>query len=241
MSEVAVIVQARSGSSRLPGKVLEHVGSCPLLVHVVRRAEQAGYPVLVAPPGDDEPVYSLCHEHGIHVPATGFGGEEGDVLGRFAHAWQTELLGAEVLVRVTGDCPLLDWRQIQLAVHAVQVCGADYATNATMHLPVDGWDVEAFSWELLGEAHHEAASAYDREHVTPWMRRHADAKFYFNYALEAALQHRWTVDTAEDLAWLRKLHAALGNPAPPGPDAPTLLRFLGGRPSLQRYSTDARS
>jgi spore coat polysaccharide biosynthesis protein SpsF (cytidylyltransferase family) len=201
----AVIIQARTGSTRLPGKVLEGVAGKPLLYWVVARAQRAilpDAPVLVATPDTDEALRQYC----AHQGWAWFGGSEDDVLDRY---YQAALeLDAETVVRLTADCPLLDPLVVNLVWQEHQRGGRRYTSNVQPATFPDGLDVEVFSFELLAQTWYNTTEGSDREHVTPYMRRLPDIGVVT--WPEDLSGHRWTVDTAEDLAFVRQVYEALG-------------------------------
>lgn len=207
MDRIVAIIQARMGSRRLPGKVLADVEGEALLRHVVRRtALAAGLDqVVVATPCamDDLDIHVHCASWGVPCIAAG---AEADVLGRYmAVAEQTR---ADIVVRITADCPLIDPRVIDQVVWQLIEQQVPYSSNVhpTRTYP-DGLDVEAFTVDALRVAHLSTVAPFDREHVTPYIRRTAPGWLQVN---AAALGHlRWTVDTAEDLAFVREVYRRL--------------------------------
>jgi spore coat polysaccharide biosynthesis protein SpsF len=208
MSKTACIVQARVGSSRLPGKVLETLGDAPVLEHVLRRCE--------AIEGVDEVVCATVDgDHGDAVAALAdrldvpvYRGPECDVLARYhgaAHA-----VGAEVVLRVTSDCPLIDPEICAAVLKLRSEAGADYAANNMPPSWPHGLDCEAFTIEALDEAAATATAAEDHEHVTPWIRRN---RSYHRVNLPGpggeVVAQRWTLDYPEDLAFLRAVYERL--------------------------------
>lgn len=204
------IVQARMGSSRLPGKVLMDIGGRPMLAHVVERAQaiEGVDHVVVATTTEaaDDVLAEFCHSADWSFAR----GPERDVLHRYALAarWSR----ADLIVRLTADCPLLDPEVSALVLRkhrdAAAVFGARYTSNTipTRTYP-DGLDTEVFTREALDRAASEVTDFEDREHVTPWMRRRLMTYgVQFGVDLSAL---RWTVDTAEDLERVRKIYEAL--------------------------------
>ncbi len=212
---IAGVVQARMGSSRLPGKALRPLGGRPMLVHVLERLRAARRieTVVLATtdrPGD-EPLRSLAAQAGVAVVA----GPEHDVLSRYLLAAQATR--ADVLVRVTGDCPLLDPPTVDAAVDAfLAPPPVDYLrVGAPSGFPL-GLDVEVFSAEALRRADPLSVDPAWREHVTQALRRPP----FRARALPAPpdLWHpewRLCVDEAADLALLEELHRRLGRPGAP--------------------------
>ena len=210
--KTVAIVQARMGSTRLPGKVLADVGGRSMLARVVRRTRRSRRldQVVVATSngaGDDS-IAAECAGLGVDV----FRGSEDDVLDRYHRA--AAAAAAEVVMRVTADCPLIDPAVIDAAIAAFSAAGVDYAsTTADRHLP-RGLDVEVFTSEALDRAWHEAHQPYERAHVTPYLYEHPDRFTLLAVAIPAppgATDHRWTVDTAEDLELVRALYRRFGH------------------------------
>lgn len=209
---VLIIIQARLGSTRLPGKILLPLGGKPVLQHVVERAQRAGYPVVVACPGEDMEAIERAVPCWPAPPGTyrkgvsGHRGYDTDVLKRYAVTVEGFTpFRPSVVVRLTADCPCLDPRLIRRAVEAVQA-GHDYAGNTVERHWPRGLDVECFTTELLMRAHELATDPYDREHVTPWMQRWASNPYPLPKTHEDALgltsSYRWTLDSPEDYSWL---------------------------------------
>ncbi|HSJ78283.1 MAG TPA: glycosyltransferase family protein, partial [Erythrobacter sp.] len=164
------IIQARMGSSRLPGKVLLDIAGQPMLARVVERARRAKTvgEVLVATTIDpsDDPIVAFCQERGIAYHR----GSVFDVLDRFYGA--ARQAGAELIVRITADCPVIDPAVIDLVVEAFHEQSADFACNrlpppAQRTWPI-GLDTEVCAFRGLERAWKEASLPYEREHVMPY-------------------------------------------------------------------------
>jgi spore coat polysaccharide biosynthesis protein SpsF (cytidylyltransferase family) len=208
MSKTACIVQARLGSTRLPGKVLEPLGDAPVLAHVLRRCqaiEGVDDVVCATVDGvDGEAVASLADRLDVAV----YRGSEKDVLARYhgaAHA-----VGANVVLRVTSDCPLIDPEVCAAVLKLREEAGADYAANNMPPSWPHGLDCEAFTVDALDEAATTAIAAEHHEHVTPWIRRNR-AYHRVNLAGPGGdlTAQRWTLDYPEDLAFLRAIYERL--------------------------------
>lgn len=219
---VLVVIQARLGSTRLPGKVLLPLGPDrkPVLQHVVERAQRSGYEVAIAIPessATDELWGWICGNGPVKCNGWVSSGDENDVLFRYTGALSYRKGDWDIVVRLTADCPCLDPRLIQRAVEAVQG-GHDYAGNTVDRCYPRGLDVECFTNELLMRAHQAATLPYDREHVTPWMQRHARNPYALSRTSEDAPgltnAHRWTLDTLEDYRWLEQAFTAFPDPSP---------------------------
>lgn len=198
-----VVVQARTGSSRLPGKVVMDLGGIPMLAFQLRRLAPLGERVVVATsdrPGDDV-VEGVAHAEGVDVVR----GSETDVLGRFAATLDAHP-SADVIVRLTADCPLTDPAIVRAVLARLDESGADYASNVHPRSFPKGLDVEACTVAALRAAAIDAVDPYDREHVTPFLYRNPGRFTVANVDSCADLGELWwTVDTAADLDSVRAM------------------------------------
>jgi spore coat polysaccharide biosynthesis protein SpsF len=208
-----IIVQARMTSTRLPGKVLLPLAGVPMLTRLVerlRRVQRAdGIVVATTTNASDDAVAALCAQLGVPCHR----GSEHDVLSRYADA--SRLHGADVVVRITSDCPLIDPALIDQVIAAYEEGGSDYVSNMLPPTWPYGMAVEVFSAAALAQAHAEAAQAAEREHVTPFLYWHPERYRLRNVASPVDLSHhRWTVDTPEDYALVSRLfdHLMLTRP-----------------------------
>lgn len=207
-----VIAQARMGSSRLPGKVLKPLAGMPVVEHVLRRAKAAKLVdrVCLATTHNavDDPLAEFVAGKGFRV----WRGDERDVLGRYAMAARGE--NADIVVRITCDCPLVDPAVIDDVVRLRQEHDADYASNGLVMDWPDGLDCEVFKATQLFEAEAATTDPYDREHVTPWIRRvGAKSKVHLPGPGMPIADQRWTLDTPEDYALLTELFSLLPDPS----------------------------
>jgi len=210
---VVAVVQARMSSTRFPGKTMEPVLGKPMLARMMERLGRATRvdKIVVATSEDpsDDPVAGLCGQIGIDC----FRGDLSDVLGRYYHA--AAAYDPDYVVRVTGDCPLIDPEIVDTVVRTCLEGGYDYAANSLQRTMPHGVDAEAFRFSCLEEAALEATLAIEREHVTPFIRSRPDR--YRLFGVEGAKdlsEYRLTVDWPEDLELVRAVYAALypGNP-----------------------------
>lgn len=208
-SQTAVIVQARTGSTRLPGKVLADLGGRPLFAFLLERLRRCDVVQTIVLATTDQPaddgLAALAASHEIGVVR----GAEHDVLARFALAAITTT--ASTLVRVTGDCPLVDPDLLAQATEEFHKQQVDYLSNCVPPSYPDGLDLEVFTREALLLAQAECRSAQQREHVTPWMRESGVLQ-------TGSMQHssdlsalRWTVDEPEDLEVIRAVVSHFAN------------------------------
>jgi glutamate-1-semialdehyde-2,1-aminomutase len=197
------------GSTRLPGKVLADIGGEAMLSHIVERVRRSCMigQVIVATStaGEDDVLAEYCREKGFAV----FRGSESDVLDRY---YQTaKVYGADTIVRITGDCPVIDAEVIDRVIAAYLSDECEYASNILVCTYPDGLDAEVFSFEALETAWREARRAGDREHVTPFLR--SSGRFRLRNVeneLGHSMRHlRWTVDEPCDLEFVRAVFARL--------------------------------
>ena len=204
------VIQARVGSTRLPAKVLAEVGGATMLERVVSRAGRAATldEVVVAIPDGvtDDCLVEVCARIGV----TAVRGSEDDVLDRYLAAASTT--SADVVVRITSDCPLVDSQVVDEVVRTFHGHRPDYAANTLRRCWPRGLDVEAVDRGALETAGREAREPYERVHVTPYLYRHPER--FRLLPVVGPFQYgdlRWTVDTADDLAMVREIYAAFGN------------------------------
>lgn len=211
---ILAILQARMSSSRLPGKVMAPVLGAPMILRQLerlRRSRQVDRLVVATSvDASDDPLAALLESIGADVVR----GPLDDVLGRFLLVLERHP-DAELVCRLTADCPLTDWRVLDAVIEAVQREGVDYGNNTLVRTFPHGLDVEVMRPEALRIAGREAQSRHDREHVTPFLYERPD-RFRLTYiAHEPSLAHlRWTVDYPEDLEFVRHVYETL-HPADP--------------------------
>ncbi|MBL8833909.1 MAG: glycosyltransferase family protein [Rhodospirillales bacterium] len=200
--KTAVVVQARVGSSRLPGKVLKPLGPRTVLEEVLRRCAAvpgAGIVVCAIPDGAAaEPIARLAQAAGAVVVR----GPEADVRARYLLA--ADAVGADIVLRVTSDCPLIDPELCAAVLATRAAAGADYCANNMPPSFPHGLDCEAFTTPALRRAVASDGSDDDREHVTPWLRRSEGISRAALVGPGGAFAgQRWTLDWPEDLDFLR--------------------------------------
>jgi spore coat polysaccharide biosynthesis protein SpsF (cytidylyltransferase family) len=212
--DAAIILQARMGSTRLPGKALADIGGRPLVQHCIERLRATStLPVVLATTEkpEDDCLEALGNRLGVIV----FRGADGDVLSRYAMA--AARFALRYVIRATGDNPAVDMDAPWRTLHLLRRTGADYVVE---HGLPYGSAVEAMTAEALARAADLAHEPPDREHVTPLLRR--DGRFRALAAIAPGRlrrpQLRFTVDTSEDLQYVRKLFALVdrgdGRPLP---------------------------
>ncbi|WP_435196366.1 cytidylyltransferase domain-containing protein [Natronomonas sp. EA1] len=206
------IIQARMGSTRLPGKVLLQLGDEFALNHVIRRvknAKEIDQVVVATSDKSADDILKWCGENN-EVPV--FRGNETNVLLRMYDA--AECVGADEVVRVTGDCPLIDPRVLDAVVRQRRKADADYASNILDRTFPRGLDVEAFTLESLQRVYEEATEAAHLEHVTLYYRDNpgvfelsnvASQEVFENDELRGRTDLRLTLDEAADYLLLREI------------------------------------
>jgi spore coat polysaccharide biosynthesis protein SpsF len=207
---VVAIIQARMGSTRLPGKVLMDLGGKTVLARVVDRLRRATrvkeIVVATTDSAADEAIVRECHQ----LEVLTFRGSEFDVLDRYHEA--ARVFAARAVVRITSDCPVIDPELVDETVRMFHDQRADYASNSLMPSYPRGLDTEVFTTVALERAWREAREPYQREHVTPYFYEHPEL---FNViSLRSRIdycRYRWTLDTAADLTLLRKIYARFGS------------------------------
>ncbi|MBL4759713.1 MAG: aminotransferase class III-fold pyridoxal phosphate-dependent enzyme [Mariprofundaceae bacterium] len=201
--KVVALVQARMGSTRLPNKIMKDVVGKPMIELLLQRLSQAKSidEIVVASSEDakDDALQELVSKLGYVCVR----GSEEDVLSRYYYA--AKLSHADVVVRITGDCPLVDPSLVDQVIQMYKESTVDYFSNTAPPTYPDGLDIEVFSFEALKKAHNEAVSSFDREHVTPYLRN-TDIFTQGGVSHEEDLSKlRWTVDEAEDLEVIRSV------------------------------------
>ncbi|OGZ57351.1 MAG: hypothetical protein A3B96_01240 [Candidatus Spechtbacteria bacterium RIFCSPHIGHO2_02_FULL_43_15b] len=209
-----IIIQARMGSGRLPGKVMKNLCGYPMLYHVVKRARGAvlADDVVVATTvlKQDDVVEKFCAENGIKY----FRGSEEDVLDRYYST--AKCFDSDIIVRVTSDCPLIDPAIIDECIKKfAEHKGVDYLSNISIRTFPRGLDTEVFSFKALEIAHKNAEEKYEREHVTPYIWENKKGEFKIGEPVEASDEYRrdyrLTVDYGEDFQLVAEIYKALYN------------------------------
>jgi spore coat polysaccharide biosynthesis protein SpsF len=209
----AIVLQARMGSARLRGKSLAPISGRPMLARVVERLRaRSGLPVVVATTtlSEDDVLCEAARRLGVQV----LRGSAEDVLGRYAFV--ASALGLGVVIRATADNPAVDLESPNRTLELLERSGADYVVD--QGLPA-GASVEAISATALVRAAALATDAYDREHVTPFVKRDGRAITIDLLAPPAVRRGdlRFTVDTPDELEYMRRLYAEVGPTDSPAP------------------------
>jgi spore coat polysaccharide biosynthesis protein SpsF len=208
---VGAIVQARMGSTRLPGKALADIEGVPMLARVIERVRRAQTidRVIVATTTQaaDDAIVGAAETLGVDV----YRGDEADVLDRYYQAAIAHRF--EIIVRITSDCPLIDAGLADEVVRPLLGPGSpvDYSANTVRRTYPRGLDVQAAPLRTIERAWREARTSHEREHVFPYVYEHPELFRFFSVSDSVdRSDRRWTVDTADDLAFVRKVYRALG-------------------------------
>jgi len=207
---IVTIIQARMGSTRLPGKVMRNLGGDTVLSCVVRRVRRAQLTgeVIIATTtaAQDEVIIRECRRLSVDC----FRGSEEDVLDRYYRAARG--VRADAVIRITSDCPLIEPEITDKTIRAFLDSQPDYASNAGHRTYPRGLDTEVMTFEALAGAWERARAPYQRAHVTPYIYENPGQFKLLSVAGDTDYSgYRWTLDTPEDLAFLGAVYERLDN------------------------------
>lgn len=201
---IVAIIQARMGSTRLPGKILKKVNGRPLLSYQIERLQQSNYinDLVIATTIDekDDLIVEFCEKNNI----LSFRGSEEDVLARYYET--AKAFKAEAIVRITSDCPIIDVQVVDKTIQYFIDNNFDYVSNTVERTYPRGLDTEIFTFAALEIAYNEAVLERDREHVTAYFYTNPDIFKISNVrnAMDYS-KYRWTVDTEEDFQLIKNI------------------------------------
>ena len=223
--KILAIIQARMGSSRLPNKVLLPLAGKKVIEHVVERVGISKYidEVIVATSIEPNnlPLIKHCAEKNIRI----FIGSENDVLDRYYQL--AKLINPENIIRITADCPVIDPDIIDQTIEHFLKSGADYSNNKQT---ADGLGCEIFSFLVLKNAWKNANLHSEREHVTPYIRKHNNCSYYM-YEPNIS-EKRWTIDEQADWELIKHIYDEL-YPSCPQFKTADILELLRLKPELE--------
>lgn len=233
---IIAIIQARTGSTRLPNKVLMPLMGKPMIAHVIERvkaAQKVEQIVLATTTHEsDKALADVAESLGVKC----YRGSEDDVLDRYYQAAKTH--NASVIVRITGDCPVIDPKVIDQTIGLFQSDNYAYANNFIHRTFPDGLDTEVFTSDALETAWKEAQLKSEREHVTPYLYKHPDKFPQAGLVQAPDLSHyRWTVDEPVDFEFIQAIYEAL-YPQNPFFDMHDIAAFLANNPDLVKLNQD---
>ena len=232
---IVTVIQARTGSTRLPGKVLMPLAGEPLLVRMVqrvKRAKLAGTVVVASTTEkEDDPIEAICNEKGWNI----YRGHATDLLDR--HYQAAKIFNADAVVKIPSDCPLIDPMVIDkvLSVYIENFPCVDFVSN--LHPPTypDGNDVEVMKFSVLETAWKEASLPMEREHTTPFIWERPERFKLMNVSwdtgLNYSMSHRWTIDYPEDYKFISKVYDEL-YPANPNFGLNDILNVLNAKSEI---------
>ena len=237
---IVTVIQARTGSSRLPRKVLMPLAGKASLIRQVERVQQSRLAGLVVVATTDDPsddvVVDLCREHGVEC----FRGDQLDLLDRHYQAGRH--FGARDVVKIPSDCQLISPAVIDrvLGFYLERRNDFDFVSNLHPATYPDGNDVEVMPFDLLEEAWREADKPHEREHTTPFFWDQPDRFRIGNVAWETGLDysmtHRWTLDYREDYDFMSAVFDEL-HAAKPDFDLNDILALLERRPDIMAINS----
>jgi len=205
---ILAILQARTSSNRLPGKVLKPILGVPMLLRQIERISDSERidKLVVATSTDtsDDELAKVLMEAGVHV----YRGSLTNVLDRFYQV--ASQYSADNIVRLTGDCPLIDPEIVDNVIESHLVKNADYTSNALNPTYPDGLDVEVIKFKALEKSWEEGKLPSELEHVTSYIYNNKDKFVICNVSNDQDLSTlRWTVDEKEDLEFVEKIYSEL--------------------------------
>lgn len=204
--QVSIVVQARMGASRLPGKPLKKVLGKPLLFYLIERLKRCHKVDHIVIATTDQPRDEELADYAKSQRVSVVRGSEENVLSRYGLA--AKLFDSDIIIRITADCPLMDPEIIDGMV--VEFLDVDYLSNTLSRTFPRGLDVEIFSKKALEKALKEAKLPFEEEHVTPYFLSHPELFKLANYAYKTdESAKRWTVDTEEDFELIKRMIEAL--------------------------------
>lgn len=239
--EFLILVQARTGSTRFPNKVLQEVCGKPILIHQLERIKASNYStkvvVITSDNAADDHLVDVCHSYGYLT----FRGSEEDVLSR--HYQAAKLYGFKWIVKIPSDCPLIDPKVIDDVFEGFVKYGANFDYYSNLHPATypDGHDVEIMRFEALKYAHKHATRPLEREHTTPYFwenpQQFSIGNFVWPSGLNYSMSHRFTLDYPQDWDFIRTIYEKLYNENPLF-DLAAILELLINEPDV--YQINAR-
>ena len=236
---ITCIIQARMGSSRLPGKVLKPVAGKSILEHVISRLSLSSFVdqfiVATTTQPEDDAIQEFCEDLGIDC----FRGSDWDVLDRFYHAAQQhEVSGNDTVVRICCDNPLHSHEVLDFCIAEYEKRGVDYFSNSN-HEPdylEDGFDVEVFSFRALEHAWKNARLLSEREHVTPFIKNSGSFRCEWKKA-DDEYNYKLSVDTLQDLQVVETIFNELEDQ--PGFGIHDVVKLLKNKPGILEINKDS--
>lgn len=239
--KTVAIIQARMSSTRLPGKVMKKLCGKSVLEHVIRRVQACRLLDDIVVATTISPTDDVIVAEAERCTAKWFRGSEEDVLDRYYRA--AKQFQADVVVRVTSDCPLFDPETLTEMLECFHDRNTgdrkiDYLSNTLTRTYPRGLDAEIFTFDALEKAHHDSDKPFEREHVTPYIYRHPELfSLHGKTSREDLSRFRWTLDTNKDFLFLRKIYSRLFRENAIFPTS-KVVSLLKERPELAEINTD---
>ena len=212
LKKTATIVQARMGSTRLPGKVMKQLYGKSVLGHVIERLKQSEFldEIIIATTKLDKD--NIIAEEASNYNVNFYRGSEENVLSRYYYSAKEN--SVDIIVRITSDCPLIDPLLVDEIIQFYKKNNYKLVTNAGPNSEnrtyPRGLDVEVFSFELLKEAFNNATKYYQLEHVTPYIYENIEEIYYYKNEVDYS-NYRWTLDEKEDFELIKSIYDKLYN------------------------------
>lgn len=207
---IIVIIQARMGSTRLPGKVMKGLYGKSVLTHVIERVKQSKLINDIVIATTTHKTDDIIEKEAQNCDVKCFRGSEEDVLSRYYFA--SKQFNADVIVRITADCPLYDSKVLDEMIKFYIENNYIVVTNAGNDLGnrtyPRGLDTEIFTFKSLEEAFLTATAKYQREHVTPYLYENIEEIYYYKNKIDNS-NYRWTLDTEEDWILIKTIYGYL--------------------------------
>ncbi|OGU62885.1 MAG: hypothetical protein A2V66_14815 [Ignavibacteria bacterium RBG_13_36_8] len=208
--KICATVEARMGSTRLPGKVLFMMEGKPVLQHIIERLKRSKYidDIIVATTVNerDLPIVQLCEKLGCKY----YQGSEDDVLLRVLEAAKS--VNADMIVEITGDCPVIDWRHADYLIELFFSGKYDYVSNTIEKSFPDGFDIQVFPVSVLQEVNNLTQNPVDHEHVSIYIYTHPEKYRLGNWKADGIMRHpdyEITLDTIEDYELIKEIYHTL--------------------------------
>lgn len=211
MKKIVTVIQARTGSSRLPGKVTKEILGKSLLIRMVERVQAStlkGTVVMATTlEPEDDLIAAICRDNSILC----YRGSSLDLLDR--HYQAAKWLEADAVVKIPSDCPIIDPQVIDRVIQFYLDNSFEYVSNLHPATYPDGNDVEIMSFKALETAWHEAHKNFEREHTTPYLWEHPEkfsiGNVVWENGLDYSMSHRFTIDYADDFVFIKTIYESL--------------------------------
>lgn len=207
---IGAIIQARMGSTRLPGKVMKNLEGKTVLAHVIERVKQSNLIDVIVVATTTCKIDDEIEAETLRCGANVFRGSEEDVLSRYYRA--AKMNNIDIVIRITSDCPLIDSKVLDQIINHYLTTDYDIVSNAGSDLSnrtyPRGLDTEVFSFNVLEDAYKNASEKYQREHVTPYIYEKFKNIYYYKNNMDYS-KYRWTLDTEDDYQLISEIYKYL--------------------------------